>query len=140
MKKDVFISIKGIQRVEGDEEVIELMTVGNLYKKRDSYYLTYDETEATGFSGSRTTLKLDREGRVTLQRSNPHQSHMIVEAGRRHQCHYDTAFGDMFIGVLGVDVSSTLTEEGGELEFRYSLDINTELASENEVHINVREM
>lgn len=140
MKKDVFISIRGVQRVEGDEEVVELMTVGNLYKKRDTFYLTYDETEATGYSGSHTTLKLEQDGRVTMRRSTPYESQIIVEAGRRHQCHYGTAFGDLFIGVLGVDVNSTLSEEGGELQFSYSLDVNTELASENEVHIQVREL
>ena len=69
MKKDVLISIKGVQRVEGQEEVIELMTVGNLYKKKDSYYLSYEETEATGFGGSKTTLRLEQDGRVTMLRS-----------------------------------------------------------------------
>lgn len=139
MKKEVIISIKGIQRVEGQEEITELMTVGNLYRKRDSYYLSYDETEATGYEGSRTTLKLDDETRVTLLRTQPYRSQLIVEKGRRHQCCYGSEFGDLLIGVLGASISSTLTESGGDVRFTYSLDINTELASENEVYINVKE-
>ncbi|TCL43037.1 MULTISPECIES: DUF1934 domain-containing protein [Oscillospiraceae] len=139
MKKDVLISIKGVQRVEGQEEVIELMTVGNLYKKKDSYYLSYEETEATGFGGSKTTLRLEQDGRVTMLRSGAYRSHLIVEKGRRHQCVYDTGYGEMMIGVLGNQISSTLTDKGGNIQFKYSLDINTSLASENEVYIDVKE-
>ena len=138
MKKDVLISIRGVQRVEGQEETIELMTVGNLYKKKDFYYLSYDETEATGFEGARTTLKLEND-RVTMLRSGPYRSQLIVERGRRHQCYYGTEHGEMLIGVSGGSISSTLGDNGGNLRFNYSLDINTSLASENEVYIDVRE-
>lgn len=138
MKRDVIINIKGIQRAEGQEETVELYTMGNLCKKKDGYYLCYDETQATGFEGSHTTLLLDTDSRVTMRRSDPFRSQIIVEMGRRHQCHYETGYGEMFIGVLGNHVSSTLTEEGGNLQFKYSLDINTSLAMENEVYIDVR--
>ena len=58
-----------------------------------------------------------------------------MEKGRRHQCVYDTGYGEMMIGVLGNQISSTLTDKGGNIQFKYSLDINTSLASENEVYI-----
>ncbi|MCI8441258.1 MAG: DUF1934 domain-containing protein [Provencibacterium sp.] len=138
MKKQVLISIRGIQRVEGEEETVELLTVGNLYRKKDGYYLTYEETEATGFEGAKTTLHLEEGHRVTMQRSGPYRSHLIVEQGRRHQCCYETGYGELLIGVSGGAVSSTLTDEGGNLHFRYSLDVNTSLASENEVFIQVK--
>ena len=51
MKKDVMISIKGIQKSEGDRDEVELMTFGNFYKRNNNYYITYDESEATGFQG-----------------------------------------------------------------------------------------
>ena len=43
------------------------------------------------------------------------------------------------IGVSGDRIVSDLTDSGGNLEFAYSLDVNTLLASENAVYINVRE-
>ena len=139
MKKQAVISIRGIQRVEDEEETTELLTVGSFYRKKNDYYLTYEESEATGFGGAKTTLHLEEEGhRVTMQRSGPYRSQLIVEQGRRHQCYYGTGYGELFIGVSGGDVSSTLTDEGGSLHFRYSLDINTLLASENEVYIHVK--
>lgn len=45
----------------------------------------------------------------------------------------------MLIGVSGDRIVSRLTDQGGDLEFKYSLDINTSLASENEVFIKIKE-
>ena len=48
MKKDVLITIKGTQRVGGESDVIEMMTTGRFYRKNKLYYISYEETEATG--------------------------------------------------------------------------------------------
>ena len=45
----------------------------------------------------------------------------------------------MTIGVSGDRIVSHLDDNGGRLEFASSLDVNTLLASENAVYINVRE-
>ena len=138
MKKDVLINIKGIYQVDDDRDEIELFTTGQYYKKNGEYYICYDETEATGFEGSRTTLRVNPD-RVVMQRTGASISQLIVELGVRHQCHYDIGMGDMMIGVLGNKVKSTLDEKGGHLIIKYSLDVNSLLASENEMYINVKE-
>lgn len=139
MKKDVLINIRGVYRNDDDSDVIEIFTTGKYYKRGGSYYISYDESEATGFNGSRTTLKVDQEDKVTLQRSGTASSQLIVEPGVRHQCHYDVGFGDLMIGVSGGQIKSSLTDAGGNLEIKYSLDVNTMLASENEMYVNVKE-
>lgn len=138
MKKDVLISIKGIYEVDDDRDVIELFTTGEYYKKNGEYYISYQETEATGFEGSRTTMRI-QPGKVTLERVGEATTQLIVERGVRHQCHYDVGYGDMLIGVLGGRVKSDLDDGGGSVEFRYSLDVNSQLASENEMYVNVKE-
>lgn len=139
MKKDVLISIKGIYDSEDDHDEVELFTTGTYYKKDGSYFICYDETEATGFEGSHTVLQVDDEDKVTLKRSGKAKAQLIVERGVRHQCHYDSGVGDMMIGVLGSRIKSSLGDKGGNLEIKYSLDINSMLASENEMYINVKE-
>jgi uncharacterized beta-barrel protein YwiB (DUF1934 family) len=62
-----------------------------------------------------------------------------VEQGRRHQCQYDTGCGDMILGIHGGRVRFDLDDKGGNVEFRYSLDVNSMLASENEMYIHVKE-
>ena len=84
-------------------------------------------------------LRVEADRKVTLSRSGAAKAQLIIERGVRHQCHYDTGYGPMMIGVSGDRVVSELGDHGGRLEFAYSLDVNTLLASENAVYINVRE-
>lgn len=139
MKKDVLIEIKGVYKQDDDEDQIEMFTTGSYYKRGGNYYIAYDESEATGFEGVRTVVKVEDSDRVTLKRSGRAKSQLIIERGVRHQCHYDTGLGSMMIGVSGDRIVSGLSDSGGALEFAYSLDVNTLLASENSVYINVRE-
>ena len=139
MKKEVFISIRGIQHIGEEEDVTELFTQGTFYHKNDSFYIAYDESETTGFAGSRTTLKIDPKGRITLFRNGAVRSHLIIVPGERNIGHYGMAEGDLMIGVNAKSVDSTLTEHGGDLHFSYSLDVNSSLLSENEVVINIKE-
>lgn len=139
MKKDVMIEIKGVYRQEDEEDQVELLTTGSYYKKNGHYYIAYDESEATGFGGTHTVLKVEDSDRVTLLRTGAAKSQLIIERGVRHQCHYNTGYGAMTIGVSGDRVISDLNDSGGKLEFAYSLDVNTSLASENAVFIRVSE-
>ena len=47
---------------EEKEEFVELMTRGQFVQKGGSYYITYKETEATGYEGCTTTLKIAADG------------------------------------------------------------------------------
>lgn len=130
------ITIKGIYNVNGEKDVIELLTCGDFYKKSDGYWLSYEETETTGFEGHHTTLHVE-QGRVTMQRTGLTNSQLVVEKGCRHQCSYDTGYGSIMVGINGRDIRSTLSDDGGEVDFSYAMDINTALASENRVIIKV---
>lgn len=138
-KKEALIQIKGVQRVEGDDDVVELLTTGFFSRQKDGYLISYEESEATGFGGAQTTLYYEEKpNRVTLTRTGSVNSQLIVEQGKRHQCSYDLGFGSMIIGVNCSIIHSTLSEDGGEIGFSYSLDLNTALTSENRVIVAVR--
>ncbi|WRS26614.1 DUF1934 domain-containing protein [Oscillospiraceae bacterium MB08-C2-2] len=137
--KKFLISIKGVYTNYEDSDTIELFTTGDFYARGGNYYISYDETEATGFEGSRTTLKVEDSRRVTMERSGSSQAQLVIEKGVRHQCHYDMGYGDLMIGISGEKIKSSLTEQGGNLTFKYSLDVNSQLASEHEMYINIKE-
>lgn len=139
MIKDVLINIRGIYNSQDEQDVIELFTTGQYYKENGCYYISYEESEATGFEGSRTTLMVDKEDMVTLERSGTANSQLIVQRGVRHQCYYDVGYGDLMVGIQGSRIKSSLTDAGGDLEIRYSLDINSMYSSENEMYINIQE-
>lgn len=140
-KKDVVISIKGISYADGfdDEDIVELTTIGDLRFSKGKYYLTYNESEVTGMEGTTTSLEIDGQNQVIMNRRGKNKSQLIIEKGKRHLCQYGTEYGTMLLGVTTDSIKSTLSNKGGELSFKYSLDVNAALASTNEVYIDVKE-
>lgn len=139
MKKDVMLEIKGIQRVNGESDEVELTTRGEFSKNRGNYYIRYHESELTGMENVTTVLKIEGDKRVTMTRSGNMHSQLIVEKGTRHQCLYDMGFDSWVIGIIGSSIEPELNDNGGNISFKYTLDLNTAVTSENEVRINIRE-
>jgi len=137
LKKDVMLTIRGTQRIDDQEETVELLTCGQFVRRSDSYWITYDESETTGFAGFKTTLKIE-PNRVTMRRRSAKSStNLVVERGQRHQCSYDTGFGLLNIGISGKHVNSRLTDDGGSVDFAYSMDVDAALQAEQHVVIEV---
>ena len=100
LKEDYIIRIKSRieQRLdepaaeEEKEEFVELMTRGSFVLKGGSYYVTYRETETTGYEGCTTTLKIAADGsRVAMLRfgkGGGAGTQLLIEKGRRNLCHY----------------------------------------------------
>lgn len=140
MKKDVRITIKGTQYIDDEKDFVELTTLGRFYRKNGVYYISYDESEATGFEGSKTTLKVEGSDRVTMSRVGENiNSELIIEKGQRHQCFYDTGYGAITLGISGDEIVSRINDTGGRLKVRYTLDINASNASVNELQVDVKE-
>lgn len=140
MNKNVLISIRGIVSGEnGPPDVIELVTDGRYYRREGAYYIRYRESGATGMEGVTTTLRVDDPDSVTLIRTGSQQSRLVLRTGLRHQSYYDTGYGALLVGVSGCQVNAKLDELGGELQFHYTLDINSNTVSRNEVSISVRQ-
>lgn len=132
------ITVRGTQTVDGDSESMELVTTGQFRRKGAKFYILYEESDATGYAGCRTTLIYDpKRQQVTMNRHGAAESQLIIEVGKRHQCNYDTGCGSLILGVNGSGIESTLEETGGELTFHYSLDVNATLISENTVQVTV---
>lgn len=138
LKKDVMITLKGTQYSDNDSDSVELTTVGQLYRRNGVYYLCYEESEATGFQGAKTTLKVEGNNRVTMRRTGEKmRSQLVIEKGERHQCFYDTGYGTLTLGISGDHIDTHLNDDGGHLAVRYTLDINAVQASENELLVDV---
>ena len=44
------------------------MTEGKAYRKGESTYIVYEESEMSGMEGVKTTLRIDRDGSVRMKR------------------------------------------------------------------------
>lgn len=139
LKEDYIIRIKSRMIQGGDRDTVELMTRGSFVQRGGSYYITYRETETTGYEGCVTTLKLAADGsRVAMLRFGPANTQLLIEKGRRNLCHYETGYGSMTLGVTADEIVCELTETGGRARFSYLLDADsTELTSQNCLEVTV---
>ena len=126
-----------IQSVDSDKNSTELITSGTLEKTADGVIVSYDESEATGFQGSSTTLIFRGNDWVSIQRSGSSNSNLIVETGKKHHCHYGTPFGDFTVGIYAHTIENTLDATGGRLYLKYTVDINSSYISDNEIYLTI---
>ena len=139
MKEDYLITIHGTMEQDGESDSVKLMTRGSFVKRNGSFFISYKETEATGYAGCVTTVKVEDSHKVSMLRFGPAASQLIIEKGVRHLCHYDTGEGALTLGVAADAISNRLTDEGGEVEFSYTLDADqNSILSKNLVKITVR--
>ena len=120
-------------------ETIQLMTRGNFLRKDGNFFIVYDETEATGLAGCTTTIKVSEDAKcVSMLRSGPLPSHLVIEKGTRHMCHYETELGDLTLGIAADSICHTLDDRGGKVKFSYTLDSgDTELLTCNRIDVTV---
>ena len=138
LKENYIIRIKSRIEQDGETEQIELMTRGSFTLREGSYYITYRETETTGYEGNVTTLKIAADAsRVALLRFGPQASQLIIEKGVRHVCHYETGVGALTLGVAADEIRCQLTDAGGQAFFSYTLDDGTQELSRNLVEVTV---
>ena len=139
MEKEVVISIRGMQKYEGTPpDVVELVTEGRLAREGESYTLSYQESEITGLGGTLTTIQVEGE-QVTLMRVGEYNSQMVFQEGRRHLSMYNTPYGAMTIGVNTRHLLAQLTDQGGDIEVDYAIEVDHALAGRSVFHINVKE-
>ncbi|MCX7841856.1 MAG: DUF1934 domain-containing protein [Clostridia bacterium] len=139
MNKNVIIYVKGTQTADNQEaNRLELVTEGKYYKKGETYYVTYKESEVTGMEGTTTTLKVER-GTVTLLRFGTVNTQFIFEEGQKHISYYDTAYGAFTIGVRASKVDIDVNDEGGEIWVDYQLEIDNNSSGENDFYMSIRE-
>ena len=139
MEKEVVISIKGMQKYEGTPpDAMELVTKGRLAREGGSYTLSYQESELTGLGGTLNTIQVDGE-QVTLMRMGEFNSQLVFQEGRRHLSMYNTPYGAMTIGVNTRHLLAELTDQGGDIEVDYSVEVDHAIAGRNVFRINVKE-
>lgn len=133
--KEVMISLISVQIQDGERTKIELMTKGTLSHSNSTYTISYDDTEATGYEGSTTTIKVCGDV-IYITRQGTANTAISFEVGKKYFAHYETPFGCMQIGVYGQNVVNTI-KENGQLYIKYALDFNSSPLSENEIIVKI---
>lgn len=136
---DYIIDIVGTQKIDGDEDIIEVTTTGGYTTApTGNRFIRYKEYDNENPSITQnTTIKISGK-QVIISRNNGNESQLMLELNKRHQCHYFTPAGPLLIGVYTKKMEIGLHEDGGELSVEYTLDFNSNIVSENKFDIKIR--
>lgn len=136
--KDVMITLNSVQIDEDQKSETELITKGTYQSTENGFQICYDESEATGFKGSKTILTVKGDNFVTMQRTGSTNSNLFIEKDKKHHCCYGTPYGELMVGITTKNIKSELNNNGGNLYLNYVVDINSSYVSEHEIYINIK--
>ncbi|MDE5946133.1 MAG: DUF1934 domain-containing protein [Oscillospiraceae bacterium] len=109
-----------------------------LRERNNVYTFKYDDTQATGFEGSTTTITVKGNDTASIIREGTANSALSLETNKKHFCHYGTPYGDFQIGVMTHFIKNNI-EKAGELALKYTLDINSSYISDNEIILKIQD-
>lgn len=139
MRKEVVVTVVGTQQTDwGDEDTIEIVTLGSYYSKKDCYYIIYNESAISGMEGTTTSLKAE-QNRVILNRMGTAELRQVFEKDVLNHGNYVTPYGAMKLTVIPSKVEVDLTELGGSINLEYELAIGNDRISNNKLSITVEE-
>lgn len=134
--KNVNIFIKSRAATADDCDESEFFTEGTLEQTADGIMLRYDENAEIGYENSSVSVTANAD-RIVIERTGTANSILIIEKEKKHYCVYGTPYGDFTVGTHAYEINCGLSEEGGTLAFKYSVDVNSEFISENELKLVV---
>lgn len=136
LREDYVINITGRQFYEEDSGEVTLSTTGTYTVKDKASFIAYKEYDEDDPRVSHTAVLKVEPGKVTMMRGGS-ATRLILEEGRRHLCMYDTGFGPLTLGVFTGELSTELGRDGGYMVIKYTLDVDSNLSSQNELRVEV---
>lgn len=137
MNTDITISLTSIQWQDDEKSETELLTKAKLAHENGWDIISYEDTSATGFEGSVTTIKIDRGKSASIIREGTANSVLSLETGRKHYCQYGTPYGSLQIGVFTHQIKNSI-EKDGRIYLKYTIDVNSSYLSDNEIIMTVQ--
>ena len=103
MAKDVLVSVKGTQVIDGEKDTVEMITAGTWYEKNGKQYLLYEESYEEVQVTTKNPLKITPE-LIEVSKKGAISSKMIYELGKKHQTNYMTPMGMIVLGITTGDI------------------------------------
>lgn len=138
--KEYLIDIIGQQvypERPNETEKTTLRTTGTYTQRGGARFIAYKEYDSENPKVSRNTVLKIEPTRVTMIRPGL-STRLIMELETRNLCAYDTGYGTLAIGVYTSELHNALDEDGGTLRIKYTLEIDSNLASTNELEVRVK--
>lgn len=137
MKKNVVITVRGLQRDVSADEPVEVISAGTYLRKADIHYLSYEEADDDGkitknrIKITPDSIEMTKQGNITTQ--------MLFHMGEKQYTCYVTPFGELTLGMTTKHINVTKEENELSAKLRYDLEVNGAHMSECELDIEVKE-
>ncbi|MDR0249328.1 MAG: DUF1934 domain-containing protein [Oscillospiraceae bacterium] len=134
-RRNVWISIKGRQLLGLYDDCVEMATGGFLSPVPGGYMLSY--LESSKYLGQINTKLVVLKDKMTLTREGEQCTHMEFEQGQKLLSYFDNESGSYTVGVNTLRLTSTLGDGGGDVEMRYSIELDNEMTGASVLSIHV---
>lgn len=141
METNAWITLKGKQTVDGEEDSFELETLGRYVMRDGKYYISYKGSEITGYDKTTTTLKV-KDDYVSMIRLGDAggASQMVFERNKQYTGIYRTPLGSLSIDVITNEMKIDMSDNGGEIELDYFIQLNSQEPVRNSLCVNIRKV
>lgn len=137
--KEVLVSVKSVQRdIDGQDQVVELVSPGTYAERNGVYYIRYDESSVTGLEGVKTTIKIRPDSIVLLRTGAVSMRHQYI-LGEERETIYETPFGaiEMAVKTHELEVKAGVSE--CQVHLGYDITVEGQPQFYNQLDICVRE-
>jgi uncharacterized beta-barrel protein YwiB (DUF1934 family) len=136
MTRKAIIGISSNQTSKKDD-IIEVLTPGEYYKKAGVYYAVYDETEISGMEGTTTTLEI-YDQKITLIREGTTSAKMEFQKNNKYVTLYNTPYGALELIIQTKELTMDISDEGGQIFIDYNMSIAGQNPQKTELKINIK--
>lgn len=136
MKQKAIISVSSKQSLN-QEDIIEVVTPGDFYKKENYYYAVYEETEISGMSGTTTTLKIGKD-KFSLIRMGSTSAKMDFDKKVKNISMYNTPYGTLELKIETKDLDINIDDDGGNVLVNYNMSLSGQTPYNTMLKINIK--
>ncbi len=138
MKRDVLVTIKGLQYAftDGEDQRVETINRGTFYTRNNKNYVVYEETMSEN-EIVQSVLKFD-EKQFELNKKGSYSVHMTFEEGKKNYTAYKTPYGDVMIGIDTTAVMCKRAADEINMAIEYDMEVNYEHLAKCRIDMNVR--
>ncbi len=123
-------------RDESSEAPMAMLTSGTLSIENGRAVINYEETLDENLPPQKVELTV-ADDCVTMLRTGFYELSMVFRKNQRFEGQYKTPYGSMALALYCTRLNAELTNDGGEVEISYQLDLNGQFASMNDMELKL---
>ncbi len=136
MKKEVLVSISGLQYEIDKDEAVEVISAGKYYNRNGKHYVLYEEILEDIAGITNCTIEIS-DKKLDIIKRGANNVHMIFEENTKNTTFYHTPYGDLLVGIYTTLMKMTEEEDRIIAEVDYSLDINYAHVSDCQIQLKI---